>query len=344
MKKLTMFAMLASSVLLSGCWSENGQETKTKEDNEWTPIITEEENVFPLTGKKAHDPVNRRAAAIVVNNHPQARPQTGLTQADIVYEVLAEGNVTRLLAIYQSRLPQTVGPVRSARDYFIDLAQGYNSLFVAHGYSPNAKERLFSGEVDQINGIQHDGTVFKRDSTRVAPHNSYVHLDEVYQMAEKKSYSMKESPESLSFLKPSEAKNLSGKEAKNVRIDYASQSDFQVEYKYDGKERDYQRFAGGNPVIDRQTEEPVRVNNILILEADHRVVDAEGRLDIDLATGGRALLLQNGVVHTAEWSNINGRLLPFKNGTPLSFVPGNIWIQVIPAAKGLNQMVHLDNN
>lgn len=78
----------------------------------------------------------------MINNHPKARPQTGLTEADIVYEVLAEGEVTRFLAIFQSSNPKLIGPVRSSRDYYIELAKGYNSLYIAHGYSPEAKNYL----------------------------------------------------------------------------------------------------------------------------------------------------------------------------------------------------------
>ena len=78
----------------------------------------------------------------MVNNHPKARPQSGLHKADIVYEILAEGDVTRFLPYFQSEKPENIGPVRSARDYYIDLAKGLNALYIAHGYSPEAKKCL----------------------------------------------------------------------------------------------------------------------------------------------------------------------------------------------------------
>ena len=84
--------------------------------------------------------VEGRAVAVMVNNHPAARPQSGLNKADIVYELLAEGDVTRFLAIFQSEQPDNMGPVRSARDYYIELAKGFDSLYIAHGNSPDAEE------------------------------------------------------------------------------------------------------------------------------------------------------------------------------------------------------------
>ncbi|MDI5790611.1 DUF3048 domain-containing protein [Bacillus licheniformis] len=89
----------------------------------------------------------------------KARPQSGLSKADIVIEALSEGPITRLLAIYQSDMPEAVGPVRSAREYFIDLALGLTaSLCITAGV--RGKDRLLNGDADHINGMDHDGTLF----------------------------------------------------------------------------------------------------------------------------------------------------------------------------------------
>ena len=81
----------------------------------------------------------RRPVLATINNHPLARPQSGISDADIVYELVAEGNVTRFLALFQSELPEEIGPIRSARDYFIHIAKGLDAFYVAHGYSPDAQ-------------------------------------------------------------------------------------------------------------------------------------------------------------------------------------------------------------
>ncbi|WP_203364323.1 DUF3048 domain-containing protein [Bacillus sp. REN10] len=338
MRNLTIVSLLTSAVLLSGCWGEK-ENSEAQKENE--AILRDEKGnyVLPLTGEKTKSKPNQRATAVVINNHPKARPQTGLAQADLVYEVMVEGNMTRFLAIYQSEQPEKVGPVRSAREYFIDLAEGYDSLFIAHGYSPDAKERLQSGAVDQINGMQYDGTIFQRDSSRVAPHNSYMWFDEMKNIAKKKGYDLKIAPGSLNFMKPKEVKELVGQKAENVQIRYSDQAAFQVEYKYNSKQKSYERWISQEQELDRETQEPILADNIFIIEADHRVVDSEGRLDIDLSSGGSAYLIQRGIVQQVEWSNVNGRIIPFKKGTMLDFVPGNTWVQVIPASKRLNQII-----
>ncbi|HEY9577522.1 MAG TPA: DUF3048 domain-containing protein [Pseudobacillus sp.] len=340
MRKWTMLALLTGALLLGGCWGE--KETKIEENS--GQEMKRQNYTFPLTGQQTKEQPDQRAVAVVINNHPQARPQTGLAAADVVYEVLVEGNMTRFLAVYQSEQPEEVGPVRSARDYFIDLSEGYDSLFIAHGYSPEAKEELFSGEVDQINGIQHDKTIFKRDSSRKAPHNSYVQFDEMYEEAEEKGYELKNMPDRLNFLKSSEAVAGAEQKASSVRIDYSSKPAFQVEYKYNVDKKSYERFVGEEQQFDRESKKAIRADNVLIIEAGHRVTDGEGRLDIDLSSGGNAYLLQNGVVHTAEWSNVDGRILAFKDGAPMGFVKGRTWINIIPASKGLNKMVAFRNN
>ncbi|KMY52899.1 hypothetical protein AC623_01960 [Bacillus sp. FJAT-27231] len=340
MRKWTMLALLAGVLLLGGCWGE--KKTKVEKDNERQ--TKGQSYTFPLTGKQTKEQSDQRAIAVVVNNHPQARPQTGLAEADVVYEVLVEGNMTRFLAIYQSEQPKEVGPVRSARDYFIDLAEGYESLFIAHGYSPEAKERLFSGEVDQINGIQHDKTIFTRDSSRKAPHNSYVQFDKMYEEAKERGYELNDMPDRLNFLKSSDVTEGAEQKASSVRVDYSSNPAFQVEYRYDADKKSYERFVGGEQQFDRESKRAIRAANVLIIEAGHRVIDGEGRLDIDLSSGGNAYLVQNGVIHTAEWSNVEGRILPFKDGSPMGFAKGKTWINIIPASKGLDKMVDFGNN
>ncbi|MFK2826056.1 DUF3048 domain-containing protein [Bacillus sp. B190/17] len=340
MRKWTMLFLLAGALLMSGCLDGKQKEAGDREQD------VRQENkkysyTFPLTGKRTNEPPTRRAAAVVINNHPQARPQTGLAAADIVYEVPVEGNITRFLAIYQSEQPETVGPVRSARDYFIDLTKGYNGLFIAHGYSPEARERLLSGEIDELNGIQYDGKVFKRDPSRKAPHNSYVDFDKMYKKAEERGYSIEGMPDRLHFLNTI---TDAGQKAAAIHVNYSSQPAFQAEYKYSPSKKRYERFVGGEQQLDRETKEPLSASNVFIIEADQRVMDSEGRLEIDLFSGGNAYLLQNGAVHNVEWSNVDGRILPFKEGTLVGFVKGKTWINIIPASQGLSKMVVLENN
>lgn len=304
----------ASLLLLASCQSQEQQE--------------KENNIHPLTGLKADGDIRQRPIAVVVNNHSKARPQSGLSKADIVIEALSEGPITRLLAIYQSDMPEAVGPVRSAREYFIDLALGFDSLLVHHGWSPGAKSRLLNGDADHINGMDYDGSLFWRADFREAPHNSYTSYKNVKQAADDKGYAIETRTEPLTFKaspdKPSDA-------LYSIRLDYGTKSvTNRVEYGYDKKVEGYVRKSDGILTTDLETEEPVVLQNILIAEAEHHMKDAYGRRDIDLRSGGKGLLLQNGEVHRISWKNENGRIIPKTDGKTVPFVPGKTWINIVP--------------
>lgn len=348
---LKKWLAVAASVLLlvSGCSSKDKAEDDNKEtDNiaeEVPKDIAEEKELpfnFPLSGIGASEEVNGRAVAVMINNHPKARPQSGLDKADVVYELLAEGDVTRFLAIFQSEKPEKVGPVRSARDYYIELAKGYDSLYVAHGNSPEAKDLLNNGYIDNLNGLYYDGTLFKRASFRKAPHNSYITYQNVLKGAEEKQYDMEEAPTSLPFLTKDQMKAIKGEDANSVMVSYLDNDLFNVVYEYDEGQEKYKRYSNDELTEDYDSGDPVLLDNIFIVETDHKVVDNKGRREINLTSGGRGYLLQKGKWKEVEWKNIDGRILPILNGKEAGFVPGKTWINFIPSDPGLEQSVSFE--
>jgi hypothetical protein len=337
-KKAIVIAL--SAFTLIGC-SSNVDDGKEKVQEEAVEPDgneqIEEKALFPLTGESTKQKSEARSVAVMVNNHPKARPQSGLSQADIVYEVLAEGEITRFLAIFQSEKPERIGPVRSARDYYIDLAKGYESLYIAHGYSPEAKEMLSSGSIDNLNGIQYDGTLFKRANDRVAPHNSYISYTDIVRGAENKEFEMNTPPKNLTFLEKEE--EIIGNTVKSVTISYLNNPLFKVVYEYNEEKGKYERYSNGEQTVDYETNEPVLLENIFIVETAHKVVDSAGRRDIDIQSGGKAYLLQEGRLQQVEWENEDGRILPYKDGEQVPFVKGSTWINIIPDKPGLNESV-----
>jgi len=323
-------------IALSGCGHKDKtvqKETKNPSENgEVSGKVKESipKYIFPLTGIEAKESPKNRSVAVMINNYPAARPQSGLAEADIVYEVLAEGDITRFLAIYQSEQPKRIGPVRSARDYFINLAKGYGSLYIAHGYSPEAYEMLSSGYIDNINGMQYDGTLFKRSSDRKPPHNSYISYENILKGAKLKQYEMDTPPSGLDFMKADETSKVSGQDAKSIMIRYSHDSTFNVEYEYDADTEKYKRFSGGVQTADLESNRPVLLDNLFVVETEHKVIDEKGRRDINLTSGGKAYLFQKGKYHEVEWRNVDGRILPYENGNKVKFEPGKTWINIVP--------------
>jgi len=320
---------IISVLLFSGCAKQEQPKERTApveetpKQEESTPKQT---FVFPLTGKLTETKPTHRAIAVMINNHPKARPQSGLPKADIVYEVLAEGDLTRFLAIFQSEFPEKVGPVRSARDYYIELSKGFDALYICHGWSPEAKQMLESGAIDYLNGLFYDGTLFKRASFRKAPHNSYITFANIEKGAIEKGYALEENIEPLPFFE----NEGDGQLAKQVEIAYSRQAYAHVQYMYIPEKKGYFRYSAGEQTADYDTHEPVLVQNVFVVAAKHTISDSYGRRDIDLTSGGNGYLFQNGTVRAVEWKNVNGRLLPYENGVPVGFMPGKTWINIVP--------------
>src|SRR5699024_6874172 len=108
-----------------------------------------------------------------------------------------------------------------------------------------------------------------------------------------------------------------------------------VTYRYDQTNQTYSRYIDGEQTVELNDQTQIALSNVLIIETSHQVVDDEGRREVDLASGGNAYLLQKGLIQRLEWQNIDGYLLPVKDGEVVPFVPGKTWVNVIPTSPGL---------
>lgn len=320
-------------LFISACNTEEEQNNFTQNENEQeTSVQVEEKSIYPLTGLKTADgDVNRRPVAVMINNHPKARPQSGLHKADIVYEALAEGNITRFLAVFQSDIPDVIGPVRSAREYFIDLSKGFDALYIHHGWSPSAKEKLESGEADYLNGLSYDGTLFWRTDNRKAPHNSYISYKNILKGAKELNYSSDSEVEPYQFLSEEEMELLKGERVNKFVIEYDKLETWQATYEYNQTNNSYSRYSDDELTFDMESGEPITISNVFVVEMEHDYVDNYGRRSIDVQSGGKAVLLQGGIMQEVEWENREGRIVPVKDGEVIKFVPGKTWINIVPS-------------
>ncbi|PID14254.1 hypothetical protein CSV63_13220 [Sporosarcina sp. P34] len=323
-RKLLMIA-LVSAVCLGGCSSKDQSESEEQEK-------TNEVSLF--TGEIIADSIDNRPVLATISNIPAARPQSGLSDADQIYEFLAEGQVTRYVALFQSKIPDQLGPIRSARDYFVQLAAGMDAFYIAHGYSPDAKKLLDDRVVDHINGINHDGTLFERSTDRRAPHNSYIskeHIEEAFSLVNA-SEKITARP-SFSFLNPNESDKI-GDMASTVQVSYSSDPNFISTYQYNQQANRYYRSVNGIDSVDKINERRIELANIIVMEMDHQTVDQKGRLAIDLESGGPAMLFHEGIAKPIEWQNKDGFLTPMDQGIPVKLTVGKTWIHIVPSLSG----------
>ncbi|NLY79679.1 MAG: DUF3048 domain-containing protein [Lysinibacillus sp.] len=344
--KNSLFCVVATVSLLAAC----GDKESSIEEVEKPQVPEEEvvEEVFfitPFSGEKASNEITMRPIIATINNHPAARPQSGLKSADVVYEMLAEGDVTRFLALFQSEIPDNIGPIRSARSYFIELADGLDAFYIAHGYSPEAKQMLENGIVDNINGMHYDGTIFKRSKERKAPHNSYIAGENLETAAEKVNASLLyQKKVSYTYYNEEESVKI-GTPAEEIHVRYSSSENFNSTYSYDPVSNTYSRSSGGTITTDLLTGEPIALANVLAFEMEHWVIDNQGRREIDIFSGGKAYVFQEGMMREVRWENIDGVLTAVEaDGSEVKLVPGKTWINFVPTNPGIATSVTYTNS
>nr|WP_239534188.1 DUF3048 domain-containing protein [Thalassobacillus pellis] len=335
---------MLSLIALAACSEEGASPKNTEkeksgevEEKEKEPAETaEKKQVYPLTGKVTDKSIDHRALAVMVNNHTKARPQTGLSDADIVYEVLAEGMITRFLAVFHSEIPDTIGPVRSARPYYVELAKGFDAIYIYHGAAKFIDEQIQKDGIDFLNGAYYDndGKLFERASFREAPHNSYLLTSGIKDALERKGYDMEKKMEPLPFSEKGNAAD-GGKLVSKLKIVYSNNPLETVSYSYNKKSEKYVRSSDGELSVEYGKEKALAVDNVFIVETKHRVVDSAGRRKVDLTSGGKGYLLQKGKLHEVTWKNEDGRIVPEN----MEFVPGQTWINIVPEDPGISRSV-----
>lgn len=348
MLKIKLLLLFVLSIFILGaCKDEDNAQIEVEASPNEVQENNEESSeealkfIAPLTGERIAEEVTTRPFAVMINNHTQARPQSGISYADLVYEILVEADATRYLAVFQSHIPENIGPVRSARYYFINIAKGLDAFYVAHGYSPEAYEMLKKGVVDHINGIQYDGTYFKRSSDRKAPHNSYISSENLDAFIEKQNISMQLS-KNVEYTFDDNSDNVKiGEKANEIRISYTNQnSPYSSIYTYDKENQLYLKSSPSTPTVDALNGEQVALSNVLFFEAPHKVVDSEGRRDIDLEVGGKAYVFQQGIMREVQWKNIDDLLVALESdGTQVKLTPGKTWIHIVPTSPGIETSV-----
>ena len=280
--------------------------------------------------KEKESPFGSRPLSIMVENSEGARPQSGLDKANIVYEVLAEGGITRFLAIYYDQDAEEVGPIRSARPYFVSKSLEHQAIYVHVGGSEEAYNFIKEEKIDDINEFV-DFQPFWRSKDRNPPHNLYTSTVKLRKEANKLGYIEMIKKQDYQFEIDINEK-LTGREVDSIIIPYNSV--YTVSYKYLPESMKYLRFMNGEPHIDSKTKKQLAVDNIIIQFAKTKVIDEEGRLAVDFVGKGTGLLFFKGRSAEIIWEKPDLRAKTQfldKEGNRIALAPGNVWIQIVPS-------------
>ena len=281
----------------------------------------------PLTGTEVKDAAATKQAvtAVMIENSPDARPQSGLKDAGIVFEANAEGGITRFIALYQEAKPTLVGPVRSLRPYYLDWAAAYQASIAHVGGSKEALDEVRSGNYRDIDQFFNAGTYW-RATDRYAPHNVYTSFERLDALNQAKGYTTSE----FTGFERQDGKAATEPTATNININLSSAL-FNTSYTYDAASNTYHRLLAGSPHNDREKGQ-ITPNVVVAL----RITQSGGYYqNIQTSGSGEAVIFQNGTATKATWSKAD-RLSPLKftgeDGAAVKLNRGQTWITAAPTS------------
>jgi len=312
----------------------------------------------PLNGvlytQKRQDQWNqRRPLGVMVENHVDARPTLGLSRADIIYEAVAEGGITRFLTLYLCQDSGDIAPVRSARTYFLDWVSEYDALY-AHVGGANTP-----GPADALGQIRDYGILdmdqfglgfptFWRGTDKLAPHNVHSTTTKLWEAANQRNYGPKDKDgkkwdeKFVPWKFKDEAQLTERGDQKPITVPFWSQTpDYTVTWKYDKQSNNYLRYHGETAQIDPVTNEQLAAKNIIIqLEVEKTANDGypDGHLLYGTTGSGNALIFQDGKAIKGKWikkDRTSRTQYVDSQGKEIKLDRGLIWIETIPVGNNV---------
>ena len=313
---------------------------RTSKDNSTflgTDEVTGEENTNTIVAELPEVKTfkgNDRPIAVMIDNNKDAMPQGGLNDAYMVYELIAEGGESRLMALFKGANVSKIGPVRSARHYFLDYALENDAIYVHYGWSPQAQYDISSLNVNNINGISEKTSDFWRTKDKKAPHNVATSSEKILNIAKKKGYRTTSSSKSILNYVTEEVELESEINAASVKIPYSDYNIVKWDYNPDTKR--YERSSKSKKQTDWSTNEVVTTKNIIIeFIANSTLNDGEnkgrqtmttiGKKDGYYITNGKAIKIK-----CEKTTRSSKTIYKDLEGNEIEVNDGNTFVQICP--------------
>jgi Protein of unknown function (DUF3048) N-terminal domain/Protein of unknown function (DUF3048) C-terminal domain len=282
----------------------------------------------PLTGLPiAPELVNNPTVAIMIENSLEARPQSGLVDAGVVFEAIAEAGITRFMAVYQDKLPGLAGPVRSARPYYVQWAKGFDAGFTHVGGSPDGLAEIASTgtpNLDDVGGA--NGPVY-RIKDRFAPHNAYTDASRLTNYL--KIIGKSKSAYTWAARKPDAPLPTP---TASIITPNISRYAFNPVFNYDKTTNSYQRSQAGEKHIDRDTKSQLLPKVVVVLKMPVNLNEDGLHMVYGAIGSGEATIFQDGGVTIGKWTKlkISDNLQFFDSaGAEVKLNAGQVWVTVI---------------
>lgn len=333
--------ILVFMILIITCGILIGMKMTQENNKEEIQQNTNNTNSSAKTEEKQEEKIkiysgNDRSIAVMIDNVGEAIPQTGLNDAAIVYEMIVEGGLTRFMAVFKGVKVDTIGPVRSARPYFLDYALENDSIFTHFGYSGQAKEDIEKLKINNVNGLV-DSSTFWRTDKKTAPHNALTSTEKIIQKAKDYGYRTTSSERSVLNYVTKEVELTEGTEANTITIPYSSSN--KVSFKYNKETGRYTRYVNNSVRKDWLTQKELTTKNIIIsfinnhttneeTKTDRQALENIGNLDGYYITNGKAIRIK-----CSKTTRGGKTVYKDLNGKEIEVNDGNTYIQIVPPSR-----------
>ncbi len=292
------------------------------------PTKIERKFYSPLTGVQVGESETKLpVTAVMIENSPEARPQSGIKEAGVVFESVAEAGITRFLTLYQEAQPGLIGPVRSVRSQFASWAAAFDGGLAHVGGAPEPLIKLRSGQIKDLDQFFNAGA-FYRAGDRFAPHNVYTTADRLRGLNQSKNYS---TSNFTAWKRPKKEALSPTPNARTISVPTSS-GIFNSSYNWDQASNSYVRLQGGAVHSDREKGQ-ITPKVVLVLQVPHDVISGgNGYRYPNVVGSGRAWLFQNGIVAEVTWTKASDKdQLLFKDaaGADVELNRGQAWITAI---------------
>lgn len=313
-------------------------------------------NPKPPTPKKLtiiDEDSNSRPIAVMIDNNVGNNSHYGLQQAYLTYEIIVEGGLTRLMALFKDKNVSQIGPVRSSRHYFLDYALESDAIYAHFGWSPYAQNDIKKLAVNNINGM-YDSAPFWRVTWLYAPHNVLTSTEKLYDYAKIKNYPLESdswqllnySTDEINLEKLNKANRkkessddniLNPTVANNIQIIYSYSQN--RSYIYDNNQKVYLRYMNNNPHVDAESKENLAYKNIIIEIVNNKTIDSDGRQELYTVGSGTGYYITNGYSLPIIWEKQERKAkttYKYENNDIIKINDGNTIIEVISSQDNID--------
>ena len=284
-----------------------------------------------LTGLQVDPTINAKpVTGVMIENSLDARPQSGLSDAGVVFEAIAEGGITRFLALFQDTAPADVGPIRSARPYYVQWAMGFDAGYAHVGGSPEALASIKSWGARDLDQFANGGS-YHRIASRAAPHNVYTGIDTLNQLETSKGYT---TSTYTGIIRKKVATPSKTPTAKSIDMSISGPL-YNSHYDYNAATNSYNRSEGGAPHLDANGSKQISPTVVVAMVVPYGLESDGYHSSYQSIGSGQVFVFQDGNVTMGAWSKVDNKTqLTFTDaaGKPLGLDPGQTWITAISAA------------